>query len=543
MSVIKGFCFVDKMSDWEGDTGSDETITNTTHGYCLGMNGSLNEEADPEDNNKFYVRTPDLKYVYHGEYETKIYYRVTPLKRAMFCCTDSKGAEVRLTEAEVRKYVGNGEEIVYYSAAYKAIGPAKEVYLSKGQGVAFMVDADNAKVFMSMKTVDGKAVTVQAYKGSGFEAIPSLTNYCSDTEMYFDLTDYVVNGMVMIKNAGDGVLSLCNLKTASADGTLHPIISSRMVTMALRAFSHEAELPVVDESVRIRHSLNLQSDISVNLIVPVSVLEGYDRYVMECTVAGKTFLPEAVVKGDYVYFVVDGIMATQMNENIHSVLHLIKGNTEYVSLEDDYSVACYAYSVLNKDAADNIKTLCANLLRYGSLAQIFKGYQTDALADEEMTEVHKSYLTDMETVVFGNNNRLLGDVTEPTVPWFGKTMVLDSKVTMVYVVNLKNYEGAIEDLTLRVSYENVNGERIDTVLDNIQIHDEAMGLYSFKLDSLLAAELRAVVTAAVYSGETQVSETLCYSADTYGRGKTGTLAELCKALFAYSDSARAFFAG
>ena len=543
---VSGILFIEapKMtnSDVEGDTGSDETITTSGHGYCLGMDGSLYEEQDATDNNKFYVRTPDLKYILHGKYGTRIYYRVTPKKRAMFFCTDSNNAEVRLTDAEVREYVGSDGEIVYYSAAYKAIGPANEVYLSSGQGVAFMVNSHNAKVFMSMKTVDGKDVTVQAYKGSGFEPIPLLESYCSDTEMYFDLTDYVVDGMVMIKNAGDGILSLCNLKTASADGALQPMINTYMVPKALRAFNHEAELPVVDESVQIRHSLNLQSDISVNLMVPVSVLEGYDRYVMECTVAGKTFLPEAVVKGDYVYFVVDGIMATQMNENIHSVLHLIKGDETFTSVEDDYSVACYAYSVLNKDAADNIKTLCANLLRYGSLAQLYKGYETDAPADEEMTEVHKSYLTDMETVVFGNNNRLLGDVAEPAVTWFGKSMILDSKVTVVYVLNTNGYEGSLEDLSLRVTYEAIDGTTTELELEDLQVYNEAAGLYSFKLDTLLAAELRAVVSAAVYSGETQVSETLCYSADTYGNGKTGTLAELCKALFAYSDSARAFFA-
>ncbi len=544
---ISGMLFIEapKMtnSDVEGDTGSDETITNTTHGYCLGMNGSLNEEADPGDNNKFYVRTPELEYITHDEYGTRIYYRLSPMGRTLFYCTDSKNAEVPLTEAEIRKYVGNGEEIVYYSSAYKAIGPAKEVYLSKDQGVAFKVDSDDARVFMSMKTVDGKAVTVQAYKGSAFVTIPLLTDYRSDTEMYFDLTDYVNDGTVMIKNAGPGILSLCNLKTASAEGSLHPFVDSRMIRLAMKAFGGEAELPAVDENVVIRHSLNLQSDISVNLIVPAAALEGYDRYVMECTAAGKTFYPAAEVKNGMVYFTVDGLMATQMNENIHSVLHLIKGDETFTSVEDDYSIACYAYTTLNKpEATDSIKTLCANLLRYGSLAQLYKNYQTDALADEEMTEIHKSYLTDTDTVAFGSNNRLLGDVAEPAITWSGKSMILDSKVTVVYVLNTNGYEGSLEDLRLRVTYEAIDGTTTELELEDLQVYNEATGLYSFKLDTLLAAELRAVVSATVYSGETQVSETLCYSADTYGNGKTGTLAELCKALFAYSDSARAFFA-
>jgi hypothetical protein len=47
---------------------------------------------------------------------------------------------------------------------------------------------------------------------------------------------------------------------------------------------------------------------------------------------------------------------------------------------------------------------------------------------------------------------------------------------------------------------------------------------------------------AVYEGDTQISDSMCYSADNYGIGKSGTLLDLCKCLVAYSDSAKAYFA-
>ena len=50
-----------------------------------------------------------------------------------------------------------------------------------------------------------------------------------------------------------------------------------------------------------------------------------------------------------------------------------------------------------------------------------------------------------------------------------------------------------------------------------------------------------VLTAQVYEGDTPVSNSTVFSADTYGNGKTGLLGDLCKALFAYSDSAKAYF--
>ena len=67
------------------------------------------------------------------------------------------------------------------------------------------------------------------------------------------------------------------------------------------------------------------------------------------------------------------------------------------------------------------------------------------------------------------------------------------------------------------------------------------GRYAFSFDGLLAAELRSVVSVRILEGNAPLSCTLRYSADTYGNNKTGALGYLCKALFAYSDSAKAYF--
>ncbi len=67
------------------------------------------------------------------------------------------------------------------------------------------------------------------------------------------------------------------------------------------------------------------------------------------------------------------------------------------------------------------------------------------------------------------------------------------------------------------------------------------GYYCYRFDGLEAAELRSVLTATVYEGNTPVSNSLTHSPDTYGNGKTGTWGTLCKALVAYSDSAKVYF--
>ena len=187
-------------------------------------------------------------------------------------------------------------------------------------------------------------------------------------------------------------------------------------------------------------------------------------------------------------------------------------------------------------------TLCADLLRYGAEAQSFKGYRTNALVDAGMTETHKSYLSDTEALTFTATDSTLSDLAKPTISWVGKTLDLGSKVGMKFVFNAKNYNGEIANLSMKVSYKGSNGETKTVTLTGAEVYSAANSYYSFTFYGLLASELRTVVDVAVYEGDTQLTQTLRYSAESYAsKNTTGALGALCKALFAYSDSARTFF--
>ena len=319
----------------------------------------------------------------------------------------------------------------------------------------------------------------------------------------------------------------------------------------------EAEVyePVLAPELKINHSLNLASDISVNLLVAKSLLEGYDlstvylsveldRYEGNTQLDPITYTIQPVDQGSFYYFTLEGLTATQMNDGIRSVLHGVKNGRPYYSPVDRYSIADYAYSQLNKiDVAPGLKKLCADLLRYGASAQIFKAYRTDALADSYMTEEDSAYLSNLDTVTFGNTNTVLTDLADPALVWTGKALELNSKVTLKFVFALGSYTGAVEDLALLVSYTDRLGQTRQLRLTDPQAYGAGNTHYSFTFDGLLAAELRSVVSARIYAGDTPLSCTLQYSADTYGANKTGALGDLCKALFAYSDSAKAYFPG
>ncbi len=312
-----------------------------------------------------------------------------------------------------------------------------------------------------------------------------------------------------------------------------------------------AQEPTVDSAVVIRHSLNLASDISINYAVAASQLAAYDSYYLDCVLpvysgnekTGTTSIRiEPVLKGSYYYFTLTGVTAVQIGDMIEATLYMTKDGAAYASNADSYSVGTYAYAQLAKtDVADSLKTLCADLLAYGSAAQTFKGYRTDALCDAAMTLEQLSYLSDLSTVTFGNNNSILDDIADPQITWAGKSLNLESKVVLKFVMETGSYKGNVEDLTLRVSFTDYAGQEKTMTLTDPVVYGTTGTRYAFDFDGLLAAELRSVVKVAVYEGDTQVSPTMCYSADTYGNNKTGTLLTLCKALVAYSDSAKAYF--
>ncbi len=314
----------------------------------------------------------------------------------------------------------------------------------------------------------------------------------------------------------------------------------------------EIKEPIVDETITIGHSLNLASDISVNFAVKMDLLKDYVNHymVVELPVytgndltGTKTVTIAPVISGSYYYYTLTGLTAVNMGDVVKAQLHMEKDGQPYLSPVDTYSIAQYAYAQLNKPAANaKLKALCADLLRYGKEAQAFKSYRTDALVDGSMTEEHRTYLSDTEAVTFGSINETLSDLENPAILWEGKALNLESKVSVKYIFNLGSYAGKVEDLTLKVHYVNRTGKVVEVTLTDAEVYDVSKNRYAFSFDGLLAAELRSVVDVAVYAGETQLSQTLRYSPDTYGNGRTGQLLILCKALFAYSDTAKAYFA-
>ncbi len=313
-----------------------------------------------------------------------------------------------------------------------------------------------------------------------------------------------------------------------------------------------AKEAVLDESIKIYHTLDLASDISITFAVPKTALASYNSYYMECVlpeyegnaqIGTSTVQIQPVVSGNYYYFTLTGITAVRMGDMVEAVLHMTKGGAEYISKTDSYSVATYAYAMLTSTTDTKMLSLCADLLRYGAEAQTYKKYRTDALVDAAMTETHRGYLSNTNALSFTVTDSYQGDLTSPAITWVGKTLDLGSKVGMKFVFNAKNYSGNVANLSMKVTYQGSTGETKTVTLTGAEVYSAASGYYSFTFYGLLASELRTIVDVAIFEGEAQLSETIRYSAESYASKTIGTALEpLTRALFAYSDSAKAVFA-
>ncbi len=105
----------------------------------------------------------------------------------------------------------DGDEANSSVTDYTAYGPKNELYLAKGQAIAFKVtDADNVnKIELALRSANGKPVTVTMPDADG-----NLTNrtIASSTDLYYAIP---TRGLVIVTNTGDddAILSITNIKT------------------------------------------------------------------------------------------------------------------------------------------------------------------------------------------------------------------------------------------------------------------------------------------------------------------------------------------
>lgn len=209
---------------------------------------------------------------------------------------------------------------------------------------------------------------------------------------------------------------------------------------------------------------------------------------------------------------------------------------------DEYSIVAYALESVAFPSNDtNLKVCLADMFNYGAAAQIYFNYNTSELVNE--IDSIEEYINTYETtgdVEFTSVNGTSGE-------GFGAMPALSLNSSIDFMVSynparLKQYDTST--IKAVFSYHNSKENKdYDIEVPYGDPDNFALGTYAtFYCRTLAAAQVSTTVTVRVYAGDTQISNTLTYSVESYGTENVvkndANLLALCKCIMKYGNAAK-----
>ncbi len=298
--------------------------------------------------------------------------------------------------------------------------------------------------------------------------------------------------------------------------------------------------PDIDNLIIKTVSLSLESSVTMNYKVLKSNMESFDDFYMTFEFGGKE---EKVTnykqEGNYYVFSYKGINPQLMNDDVAAVLHASANSVEYTSPEKVMSVREYAYTMLDRYSSDEhskLRTLLVDLLNYGSATQKYVGYQTDNLANSDLTATQKSWAS-KDTKEFKNiRNFNYKTISNPTVRWNSCGLVLGNAIMFKVKFTADNVENKTVEITLR---------NTKFTYDKNDFKDNGDGTYYVYCNELFAHEVSDEVLLTVYENGVPCSNTMLFSVESYARlvkdKYRGTpLDEMITTMMLYGNSAKEY---
>ncbi len=278
-----------------------------------------------------------------------------------------------------------------------------------------------------------------------------------------------------------------------------------------------------------------------NVAFDKASLESFAGYEFEVTKGGAAVDKANVTSvevGDYV--VVSFPVAAKEMKDVLTVQAFgldAEGNRAAEGKVANFNLADSLYAVLADTSTTTYDDLIVALLNYGAAAQVKFNYNTENLANSELTDEQKVIGTHEVT----STTTLEGDATE--VRFVGRGLNLDAVLQFTFVINKGTYEAA--DLYAVVSYVGDDGNPVETTIQGTEmtISGNRMG---FNYAGLSASNLQKDLTVAIYSGGTQVSQTLTYNLQSFvalntAEGKADATRNLANAIMDYALAAENCF--
>ncbi len=273
------------------------------------------------------------------------------------------------------------------------------------------------------------------------------------------------------------------------------------------------------------------------------------RYDTEVETAEKTTVQasERTEDATNYYYTLKGVQPQEIGTTITAVIYGTKDGVLYKCAKDvTYSVLQFAINQIKKSENDaNLKTVCADLIMYGSAVQTYAKYNTEkpiSSAADELSPDWQTHASGELVRDLVNSKATTATLDTATAKISSAGLILSSNVIMYFGVTNAQGNAVLadkENYAVQVTYEDAAKRKKSFELE-INENNRA------ELDTLFSTELGTVVTAKVIKKDSRetVSNTITYSIESFLKnnleGVDQNLNNLCKALAKYGDSVRAY---
>lgn len=448
---------------------------------------------------------------------------------------------------------------------FKEYGPDFGVYLAPRQALVFTLSGNQkpSELAIGAKALNGTPAKLDVLFVGNIVKSGLSKPIASAAEQYYDLDvsrlgwDGKSSDVIVLYNDGEGILDVTQLRYPTTDGTLTHNVSKMAAKNAAKMLQIVYGAPVTDpdpiEPTDIDLSfdsaaLALQSDIGMIFYVDEAVMNSAEDVYASFTkalynengeITGYAEAEDCEAEfdedlGKY-FFRFEGINPAELGSAVTATLNGTRDGELVEGKTINYSVLTYINRMYTKSSDATFNTLLANLAAYGEAAQNYVSYNTANLVTANVADGLMAYAT-AEAPELSNVTAISG---EGAVSFTGAYLSLREKVTVCYTIDASEYAGNVADLELRI-YDGKN------LLGKISGADFAAadGKYIASFSGLNALQMRTVLTAEVYDGDTCVSSTLDYSIESYCSSKAAgsdALAALVNALMNFGISAEAYF--
>ena len=256
--------------------------------------------------------------------------------------------------------------------------------------------------------------------------------------------------------------------------------------------------------------MHLHTNVSQELANPVATIS------VAGVVAATYNIREMTAQENGSYDLSVHLGAPQMADVIN--LRIVDGETEV--LNADYSIQSYIHYLLENNYTDETKALAKSLLHYGAKAQLYFGYNTANLADED-------YKIEVESTIGSEAPSVVVDGSVPGIKYYGSSMVFRSKIAICYYF--------ATDAAASYTYK-VDGVEIQPTMKQGQCYIEVANINPDQMDREMLVE--------VSDGTSQLSFSYspnAYITRMYNRATTDSkLKDLLVAAKHYFDAAKVF---